>query len=237
MNPRSSVPNDRRRPQRHARDPFWQSCPLGSSWSEWDFLNVPRRAEDDQGVARNERLRGSRDLRELELAWEIAQDDPGRIVHETGGDPSGRHPYSSHVHAETTIDGIQVHVDWVTATRFGPGRSLTEVRIFVDGVVAGRAWRGGCSLGFGGDSFPAVARVGRDKALVVDGSSEPVIAYESDLARYHRQDAEVQRPCAWLWEVADGASRREGGRPRPRLGRRDERMVAKWPEPGATIRR
>jgi hypothetical protein len=66
-----------------------------------------------------------------------------------------------------------------------PARRLRgEVRIFVDGVLAGRAGGCGCSLGAGGWDLPAVARVGVSRAITVDTIND--IAF----------------PIAELWEVA-----------------------------------
>jgi hypothetical protein len=228
-------PRDPRRPLRHRVDPYAATCPLDSEWRDWDFLNVPNRRLTGAAIERHHVLRklnGVRDLGELELAWEIAFDDPGRLIHEAGGDSTGNHPWSSHIHAETTIDDSRLHIDWITASRFGPGRSMTEVRIFLDGALVGQGFSGGCSLGFGGSDLPAVAMVGRDKAVVVDGSAQPLVAYEDALSRYFRCDAAVQRPCVWLWEVASQGllrTRRDG--PRKRLGRRDPRMHREWEIP------
>jgi hypothetical protein len=152
QHPKDPRPIDPRRPLRHRIDPYAASCPLGGAWREWDFFNASRRSPTGDALARDHAARnaiGVRDLGERALDWEVAFDDPGRLIHEAGGDPSGSHPWSGHVHAETRIDGVRVHIDWVAMLRFGPGRSLTEVRIYADGLLAGRAWQGGCSLGAG----------------------------------------------------------------------------------------
>ena len=72
-----------------------------------------------------------------------------------------------HIHAETTIGERQVHIDLVKIIRGGPGRSVTEVRIFVDGELAGRGGSCGCSLGGGGDDLPAVALISQSSVLSV----------------------------------------------------------------------
>ena len=72
------------------------------------------------------------------------------------------------LHAETVIGGAHIHVDWAYARKHGPGRSITEIRIFVDGSLAGRGGQCGCALGFGKGDLPAVALLGGGKALTVD---------------------------------------------------------------------
>ena len=86
------------------------------------------------------------------------------------GQPDWKYSEGSprHLHAETVIDGARIHVDWVYARKHGPGRSITEIRIFVDGRLAGRGGQCGCALGFGKDDLPAVALLGGGKALTVD---------------------------------------------------------------------
>ena len=64
----------------------------------------------------------------------------------------------------------------VGATKFGPGRSFKEFRIFVAGRLAGRGGRCGCSPGIGGSDLTAVARLGRGQAITVDAHGErPVV--------------------------------------------------------------
>jgi hypothetical protein len=230
QHPNDPRPHDPRRPIRHRVDPFWETCPLERDWPTWDLFNVSRRTPQGAALVRHraaQRLRGVRDLGELVLNWDVAQDDPGRLVHERGGDPSGRHPFSSHIHTEVTIDRHRIHMDVITTGGFGPGRSLTEARVFVDGVVAGQAWEGGCSLGAGGNSFPAIARIGRRTALVVDIDREPRVALDTVSTYRLRTDALVQRPCAWLWE-ASSAVPQKGARRRPLLAQRDARMFRDW---------
>jgi len=50
---------------------------------------------------------------------------------------------------------------------WGPGFVFTDVRISVEGIVVGRAWTMGCSLGAGGAGGPAVAVLRDDLALRV----------------------------------------------------------------------
>ena len=138
------------------------SCPLVADWKRWDifvgrdddFRQVP--AEDQ---ARCDAARLAHPLAHkgrLKLSWCAAADS---VI--------GLHT-PDHIHAEATVDGHHVHIDRIARHRYSPGRSLTEVRIFVDGVLAGRAGSAGCSLGAGGSDLPAVARLGRSRAITVD---------------------------------------------------------------------
>lgn len=229
-----STSRDSRQPQLHPDDPFFASCPIGSTWETWDFLNIPQRRFQGEARRRDDKVRRLicvADLGELRSDWAIAADDPIR-THTDTGRPLGRYPLSSHLHTEIEIDGARVHIDWVTAIGFGPGRSMTEAHIFVNDVLAGHAWRGGCSLGFGGNRFPAVARITASKALVVDGGSTGAVLYEDASRRYLRADADVQRPHVWLWRVTDSGTRLKAtGRVR-RLGDRGPIPgVAKRPAP------
>jgi hypothetical protein len=82
------------------------------------------------------------------------------------------------MHAQTMLDGHRVHIDVLSATKYGPGRSYQECRIFVDGRLAGRGGDCGCSLGFGTSDFPAVAAVGMDAAMTFDSiGGYPVVEF------------------------------------------------------------
>lgn len=231
-------PHDPRRPMRHCVDPFWEACPLERNWHTWHLFNVSDRWPQGAALARREaglQLRGLRDLGEVILDWEIARDDPGRLAHERGGDQSINRLLSSHVHTETAIGGHEVHIDVITTGGFGPGRSLMEVHVFVDGLRESHAWEGGCALGIGGRTLPAVARIGSRNALVVDVDQEPRVALDTVTTYRLRADALVQRPCAWLWDVSPAAPGKGARRGRP-LAQRDERMFRDWgPLPNGRI--
>jgi hypothetical protein len=84
----------------------------------------------------------------------------------------------THTHAEASVVGRVLHIDRVSGTRFGPGRSIVEFRLFFDGVLAGRGGSVGCSLGFGGRDLPAVALVGDRLAVTVEfveGVAIPIV--------------------------------------------------------------
>jgi len=152
------------------------SCPLDSSWRLWDMFNTQKYWEvpgDAQRIIEAaSAATPSSHLGLVALDWEMARDDAA-FVPMTGaesGQPDWKFSEGSprHVHAEALIDGACIHVDWVYARKHGPGRSITEIRIFVDGRLAGRGGRCGCALGFGRGDLPAVALLGGGRALTVD---------------------------------------------------------------------
>jgi len=142
-----------------------RSCPLPAGWTEWDIVGDTEkcyRVVSPDQHARCERARHTspiRSLGRLRLAWESADGKPrpATLARLREG----------HVHAETTIGTRLVHIDLVELVRGGPGRAITEVRIFVDGALAGRGGSCGCSLGGGGSDAPAVAIVGNSRVLAV----------------------------------------------------------------------
>ena len=143
-------------------------CPLGTTWRRWDMFG-PReddfRLLSDQDRARCVAARAASPIRHagrLKLAWRSA------------GPRQVRKGAPEHIHAEATVGGHHLHIDKVERHLFGPGRSLTEFRIFVDRTLAGRGGSAGCSLGFGGGDLPAVARLG-SLAVTVDAVSSIAI--------------------------------------------------------------
>jgi hypothetical protein len=201
--PRADQPHDPRIPHCDPVDPYQHTCPLGPGWTAWDIGSSWRAdlpPDADAIAERTKRAVGVRDLGALKVRWVWAFDDPSRLLQEAGN-PAGRIVSSSHLHTEVTIDDHRVHIDRVTATRTGPGRSIDETRIIVDGVFAGRGGGTGCSLGGGCSHGPAVALVGARKAVLVDGTCLPLVEYEAGETRYMRNDAYVQRPAVRLCRV------------------------------------
>jgi hypothetical protein len=142
-----------------------RACPLPAQWIKWDMLSRDEknyRFVSEEQHARCEQARRTRPLRRLgrvPLKWESA-DGKARPAVMT-------RLREGHIHAETTIATRLVHIDLVEITRGGPGRSITEVRIFVDGQLAGRGGSCGCSLGGGGNDLPAVAVISGSTVLSV----------------------------------------------------------------------
>ncbi len=77
--------------------------------------------------------------------------------------------YDSTLRRRSTADGVHLRSTWRRVSRFivnhqridleafggiggGPGFGFRDVRIYVDDELVGRAWSGGCALGFGGSS-------------------------------------------------------------------------------------
>ncbi len=61
----------------------------------------------------------------------------------------------------------QVDIEVFSGIGGGPGFAFKDVRLYLDGLVVGRAWCGACSLGFGGGAGPAIAMLRDDLALCV----------------------------------------------------------------------
>jgi len=159
-----------------------ETCPLPASWRQWDlFGNDYRQLSADEhrtcGAAR--RLLPLESYGPLKVDWELARDDarfPAIAPQESGQPkPTPSKASPTHVHGDLTIDSHAVHIDHLHATKGGPLRGYDEVRIFVDGRLAARGGRCGCSLGFGGDDLPAVAAIGQNLAIAVGHCSRGVL--------------------------------------------------------------
>jgi hypothetical protein len=178
-----------------------RACPLGREWRRWDMFNSPRyhAVPDDArpAVDAAKKTKPIRHIGLLALSWETAEDDASHVpmTSAESGEPEWRWETGSprHRHAEADVDGRRVHVDWTHAHKHGPGRTITEIRIFVDGRLAGRGGRCGCSLGVGGDDLPAVALIGSGRALSVDDVTD-------DASR----KGFAPQLVAELWEVRPG---------------------------------
>jgi len=70
--------------------------------------------------------------------------------------------------AELEFNDRPVFLETFGGNGGGPGFGFTDVRIYLDEGIVGRAWQVGCSLGFGGGGGPAVAMLRDDLALRVD---------------------------------------------------------------------
>lgn len=79
----------------------------------------------------------------IALSWEVAGDDARfkPMTTEESGDVKWRFDKGSptHRHGEAVIDGCRIHVDQVSMRKYGPGRSICEVRVWANGALAGRA--------------------------------------------------------------------------------------------------
>jgi acyl-CoA-binding protein len=144
-------------------------CPLDSNWRDWDlfgpnqYFKLPPELEAISKAA--QAVKRGAEIQTVEAEWESAADDVRFVPAPKGTSFAKGSP--THQHTEFGLDGHLIHIDRVGATRGGPGRSIVEYRIYLDGQFAGHGGRGGTSLGGGGDSLPAVALLGQDKILTV----------------------------------------------------------------------
>jgi len=162
--------------------PAIETCPLPASWQLWDLFGHDYRqlsADEHRTCAAARLLLPLESHGPLSVDWEVG---PGDARYPSITAPEPEQPNSTvsrgsptHVHADLAIDGHAVHIDHLHATRGGPLRGYHEVRIFVDGRLAGRGGRCGCSLGFGGNDLPAVAAIGQDTAIAVGHCSRGVL--------------------------------------------------------------
>ncbi len=150
-----------------------ESCPLGDSWRRWDFLSLPRRELPLKAPHFNAAVVLGPVAKPLTVTWERGPHDAlyRPPTNEEGGGVDWRfeHGSPSHAHAEFEVVGHRVHLDCVRGTKFGPGRSWTEIVAFVNGACVGHGWTGGTSLGFGGTkNLPLSVPVTATTALLVD---------------------------------------------------------------------
>lgn len=89
--------------------------------------------------------------------------------------------YPPHVHSSLDVDGQRVHIDYIWANMWGPGRSKSEIHIFVDDCLAGFGGHWGTSLGASSSISPTVALLDDRRALVFDGPS-PALQDDSKTA-------------------------------------------------------
>lgn len=179
---------ERVQPLPHSTASVIHACPLDGRWRRWDMFGA--HADDFRWTTPEERTRcaaarAAQPVRHrglVPLTWEVAPDDARHrpMTAAESGAPDWKYPAGSprHLHAEVIVGGHVVHLDWLDVQKFGPGRSVREVRIFVDAELRGRGGRCGCSLGFGGGDLPAVARLSRDRVVTADlvaGHDTPVV--------------------------------------------------------------
>ncbi len=168
------------RPPLVAPDRLRIGCPLGDTWRAWDFLNLPRRELPAKASHFNRRLAVGPATDTLDVVWERGPHDalyrPPTPEEEDGMEGRFKHGSPSHTHTAFEVDGRRVHLDRVGGTRYGPGRSWTEIVAFVDGACVAHGWQGGCSLGFGGSrNWPLTVSVSPTASLVVTGEGQVTV--------------------------------------------------------------
>jgi hypothetical protein len=169
---------DAAHPRRRALAPpdrLRSGCPLGDIWRAWDFLNVPHRELPFKSPRFNADVELGEETELLTVTWERGPEDalyrPPTAAEGGGGKWRFEHGSPAHRHAEFGVDGRRVHLDCVSGTKYGPGRSWMEIVAFVEGECVAHGWSGGCSLGFGGsNNMPLVVRIHADAALQVRAS-------------------------------------------------------------------
>jgi len=141
--------------------------------------------------------------------------------------------YDSHLRRRSAGDGVRLRNSWRRVTSFivsgrevyleafggwgsGPGFAIAEVRAYVDGRLTGRAWRGGCSLGFGGGVGPAVAMVSDTLAVIVPAPDVDQTTWESIALVGFADDG-------WVQEFLAGLPPPVG------LNSRGRRAIRRWP--------
>ena len=127
------------------------------TWLTWGVSKVPAgglpsevraRIEADREPAEALRLAASG----IPIGWSYDRSLSGRF---TGAARRLRSTWRRV--AEFTINDQRISLEAFGGFGSGPGFGFREVRVYLDDVLVGRAWSGGCSLGFGGGSGPAVA--------------------------------------------------------------------------------
>jgi acetoin utilization deacetylase AcuC-like enzyme len=151
------------------------ACPLGDRWRSWDFLNLPRRELSRQASRFNAPIAFGHVAEPVAATWERGPEDalyrPPTVAEGEGGAERFAHGSPAHAHAEFEVDGRRVHLDCISGTKNGPGRSWTEIVAFVDGACVAHGWTGGCSLGFGGTkNMPLLVQVHAKAALRVEAN-------------------------------------------------------------------
>lgn len=162
-----------------AGDHSGEGCPLGDTWRSWDFLTLTRRELPNRADEDRFNRYGAMGPRvgPIAVTWERGPHDASvqPPTADEGGGVSWRFAKGSpaHAHCEFAIDGHRVHLDRVSGTKYGPGRSWTEFVVFVDGTCVGHAWQGGCALGGGGRrNWPLTVAITRDAGILVSEAGE-----------------------------------------------------------------
>ena len=126
-----------------------EGCPLDTSWRLWDMFGPEHdyrqlSPAERRVCARARLLRPLVHRGRIPLDWEVARDDARYqpMTPRESGEPDGRYAEGSpsHMHAETSCDGHQIHIDILSALKFGPGRRLPRVPD-LRGRARGGTWR------------------------------------------------------------------------------------------------
>lgn len=141
---------------------------MSYQWLTWGVSRVPQGGLPPDVLARIEADRqraGGLPLvaRRIPIHW-----TKDRSLGKRGHDSHYRLHSSWRRFAEHRFNERHVYLEAFGGKGCGPGFAFKDVRIYLDGAIVGRAWRGACSLGFGGGVGPAVAMLRADLAIRVD---------------------------------------------------------------------
>lgn len=173
--PPDALGSDKR--PRSARRRLRGTCPIADQWREWDFLSLRRRELPAKAPHFNEHVDIGPEVGVIAVVWKRGEHNapyrPPTRKEGRGADRRFSLGPPAHAHTEFEVDGHRVHLDRVSGTKYGPGRSWTEVVAFVDGACVGHGWMGACSLGFGGTKhLPLTVAIAPDVAIVVTADRE-----------------------------------------------------------------
>lgn len=137
------------------------------AWLTWGVMNVPHgdlspdvsaRIDADRKRAKSLRVLGP----SIPIKWAY---DSNLIKVSRG--PTCQLRKTWRRVARYTHEGREVYLEAFGGIGGGPGFGFREVRLYINKTIVGRAWVGGCSLGFGGSVGPAIALLGEGLALRV----------------------------------------------------------------------
>ena len=137
-------------------------------WLTWGVMKVPGGGLSDDVLARidadRRRAAGFNEVsRTIQLVWTEDRSIAARFIGH-----ASRLRQDWRRFAELTFNGDRVCVEAFGGVGSGPGHMFTDVRVYLRDELVGRAWRGGCSLGFSGRVGPAVAILRDNLALRVN---------------------------------------------------------------------
>jgi hypothetical protein len=129
-------------------------APGGGTWGMADVLYGNPQAPEGSDLVSRVRCSQVRLSGPCLLLWTPGQGDHSRL-----DGRHGRMGVPSHLHTTLIVAGVRVHVDHVSDQGGGTAYGFVVVHVYEGPRLRTRAVRFGCSLGGGGDTFPATARL------------------------------------------------------------------------------
>jgi len=153
---------------------------ISYQWLTWGVMKVPGGGLSDEVLARidadRRRAAGFTEVsRTIPLVWAEDRSIAARFISH-----ARRLRQDWRRLAELTFNGDPLCVEALGGVGGGPGFIFTDVRIYLRDELVGRAWWGGCSLGFSGRVGPAVAVLGNNLALRVNNEMTAIEVVLSD---------------------------------------------------------